>query len=205
MPLQNRVDPFGRIIADPGRGLWTGNRGVLHDEGRTIRRQWQVRRWITCSLEFRGRHREVMSPRTWTELFFLDEATAFAAGHRPCGECRHPAYRRFRDLWGAVHPADPVGADGIDRRLHDERLAVRARRTETADLADLPDGTFVARDGRAWLVLDRSLLAWSPAGYAAGRPRPPRGRVEVLTPPSVVAVLRAGYQPQVHPTGDALR
>jgi hypothetical protein len=204
MPLQNRVDPFGRIVADPARGLWTGNRGVLHDEERTIRRPWQVRRWIACRLEFRGRHREVMSPRTWTELFFLDEATAFAAGHRPCGECRHAAYARFRGLWGAVHPGDPAGVDWIDRRLHAERLAGRAKRTEPADLAGLPDGTFVAMDGGAWLVLDRSLLAWSAGGYVARRPRPSRGRVDVLTPPSVVAVIRSGYRPQVHPTADAI-
>jgi len=184
VPLQNRVDPFGRILADPARGLWTGNRGVLHDEGRTIRRPWQVRRWIICRLEFRGRHREVMSPRTWTELFFLDEATAFAAGHRPCGECRHAAYRRFRDLWGLIHLADPVDAESIDRRLHAERLAGRAKRTEPAELADLPDGTFIARDDRAWLVLQRSLLEWSPAGYVARRDRPPRARVDVLTPPA---------------------
>src|SRR5258708_25245130 len=91
VPLQNRVDPFGEIFAHPARGLWMGNRGRLHDGGRTVLRPWQVRRWITCRLEFRGRHREVLSPWTWTELFFLDEATAFAAGHRPCGECRNAA------------------------------------------------------------------------------------------------------------------
>ncbi len=201
MPLQNRVTPFGEIFADPARGLWMGNRGRLHDDGRTILRPWQVRRWITCRLEFRSRHREVMSPRTYTELFFLDEATAFAAGHRPCGECRHAAYRRFRDLWTAVHPSDPVGADWIDRRLHAERLVGRSgKRTEPAELAGLPDGTFVAMDGRAWLVLDRALLEWSPAGYAGSRPRPRRCRVALLTPRSVVAVFRAGCRPQVHPT-----
>jgi hypothetical protein len=201
MPLRNRVDPFGEIFADPARGLWMGNRGRLHDGERAIRRPWQLRRWIICQLEFRGRHREVMSPRTWTELFFLDEATAFAAGHRPCGECRHAAYRHFRDLWATVHPADPVGADRIDRRLHAERLAGRSgRRAEQAELADLPDGTFVAREGRAWLVRGPDLLAWSPAGYVDRRARPHHARAAVLTPPSVVAVLRAGYRPHVHPT-----
>ncbi len=201
MPLQNRVDPFGRIFADPARGLWMGNRGVLHDEERTIRRHWQVRRWITCRLEFRGRHREVMRPRTWTELFFLDEATALSAGHRPCGECRHADYRLFRDLWATVHPDGPVGADWIDLRLHAERLAGRAgKRTEPAELAALPDGAFIARDGRAWLVRDRLLLAWSPAGYTERRPRPRRGQVELLTPASIVAVLRAGYRAHVHGT-----
>jgi hypothetical protein len=164
-----------------------------------------VRRWIICQLQFRGRHREVMSPRrTWTELFFLDEATALAAGHRPCAECRNPAYRRFRELWAAVHPADPRGADWIDRRLHAERLAGRsAKRTHPAQLAGLPDGAFVAREGRAWLVQDRLLLEWSPAGYVSRQDRPRRGRVELLTPPSVVAVLGAGYRPHVHPTAGA--
>jgi len=201
VPLRNRVSPFGEIFADPARGLLMGNRGRLHDGGRTILRPWQVRRWILCRLEFRGRHREVMTPGTWTELFFLDEATAFAAGHRPCAECRHAAYRQFRDLWGTVHPTDPVGADAIDGRLHGERLAGRAvQRTAPAELADLPDGAFVAEAGRAWLVLDRLLLGWSPAGYVERRPRPRRRPVELLTPPSVVAVLRAGYRPHVHPT-----
>jgi hypothetical protein len=201
MPLQNRVDPFGQILADPARGLWTGNRGVLHDEARTIKRPWQVRRWIICRLDFRGRHRVVMSPRTWTELFFLDEATALAAGHRPCGECRRADYGRFRELWATVHPDDPVGADSIDRRLHGERLVGRSqKRPAQAEVADLPEGAFVVAGGRPWLVVDRSLLAWSPAGYRERRPRPARGRVEVLTPPSVVAVIRAGYRPHLHPT-----
>lgn len=201
--MRNRVDPFGEIIADPARGLWMGNRGRLHDAGRSILRPWQVRRWITCRLEFRGRHRDVMPPWRWTALFFLDEATAFAAGHRPCGECRHPDYRRFRELWAAVHPDDPVGADWIDARLHAERLSGRAgKRTAPAELADLPDGAFVVRDGAAWLVRDGFLLEWTPGGYAARRPRPAGGRVELLTPPSVVAVFRAGYRPRLHPSAE---
>src|SRR5258708_21518848 len=149
-PLRNRVDPFGEIFADPARGLWMGNRGVLHDEGRTIRRAWQVQRWITCRLEFRGRHREVMTPRRWTELFFLDEATAFAAGHRPCGQCRHADHVRFRDLWATVHPADEAGADAMDPRLHPERLLGPGKPTTPVGLDDLPDGTVVAHRGRPW-------------------------------------------------------
>jgi hypothetical protein len=197
--------------------MWTGNRGVLHDEGRTVVRAWQVRRWITCRLEFRGRHREVMTARRWTELFFLDEATAFAAGHRPCGECRNADYRRFRDLWSRVHPEDPAGADPMDDRLHAERLSAlhppvgggvgwgrrSGKRTVETDLDDLPDGAFVTRDGRALLVMDRDLLEWTPAGYAGRLPRPVGVRVDVLTPSSVVAVIRAGYRPQVHPTAEA--
>jgi hypothetical protein len=200
MPLQNRVNPFGEIVADPARGLWTGNRGVLHDETRTIRRPWQVRRWITCQLEFRGWHRDVMSPRTWTELFFLDEATAFAAGHRPCSTCRHADYVHFRDLWSELHPADPAGADWIDRRLHAERLAGRAKRTEAMELAGLPDGTMVSGEGAAWLVAGPSLLRWSFAGYGERRQRPRRAVVDVLTPPSVVSLLGAGYRARLHPS-----
>jgi hypothetical protein len=203
MPLQNRVDPFGRIFADPGRGLWMGNRGQLHDGGRTIRRPWQVRRWIICRLEFRGRHRDVMPPWRWTALFFLDEATALAAGHRPCGECRHADYTRFRDLWRTVHPSDPPGVDGIDRRLHAERVDGRSKRTVPVELADLPNGAMAVLDGAPWLVQGKALLAWSPGGYRLRRSRPPRARVRLLTPPSTVAVIRAGYRPHLHPSAAA--
>jgi hypothetical protein len=201
VPNPNRISPFGEILADPGRGTWTGNRGCLHDRDRTIHRAWQVRRWITCRLEFRGRHRDIMPPGRWTALFFLDEASAFAAGHRPCGECRNADHRRFRHLWEAVYPDDESGADWIDRRLHDQRVTERRRkRTYPAELDELPDGAFIADAGRAWLMLDRSLLAWSAGGYGERRPRPCRGRVDVLTPPGVVAVFRAGYRPQLHPS-----
>jgi hypothetical protein len=198
--LRNRVTPFGEIRADPMRGAWVGNRGVLHDASRTIRRDWQVRRWITCRLDFRGRHREVMTPGRWTELFFLDEATAFAAGHRPCGECRNADYRRFRARWETAHPDDAVGADAIDARLHGERLAGRAKRTHAADVRALPDGAFLVEGGEPWLVRGASLLRWTPGGYADRRYRPSHGTVELLTPPGVVAVFRAGYDPQIHPT-----
>jgi hypothetical protein len=158
MPLQNRVTPFGEIIAAPGRGLMMGNRGVLHDDRSRIARSSGVRRWIACRLDFRGRHRVVMQPRRYTELFFIDEAAAFSAGHRPCRECRYAAYKRFQSLW------------------------------------------YVALDGSGWLVWGSELLAWSDAGYAARRTRPARGLVDVLTPPSIVAVLSAGYRSGVHPT-----
>ncbi len=203
MALQNRVDPWGQLIATPARGMWLGNRGWLHDASRRILRPWQVRRWIICQLEFRGRHREIMSPRrTWTELFFLDEATAFAAGHRPCGECRNADYRRFRDRWRAIHPGDLPGVDAMDRRLHDERTIGRQKRTARADIADLPDGAFVTEGGRAWLVREDALLAWSPSGYQERRVRPARGEVELLTPPTVVEIFRAGYRPHIHPSAE---
>lgn len=199
MPLQNRVTPFGELVASPGRGLLMGNRGVLHDDNRRIVRSSAVRRWIVCRLEFRGRYRVVMRPRRYTELFFIDEAAAFSAGHRPCRECRYGAYMRFRSLWETVH-GRPVSADAIDAQLHAERLHGRAKRTYRADVAELPDGTYVALDASAWLVWGRELLAWSDAGYAGRRARPASGQIEVHTPPSIVAVLTAGYRPGVHPT-----
>ncbi len=179
-----------------------GNRGVVHDDERRIVRPWQVRRWIACRLEFRGRRREVMPPRRWTALFFLDEAAAFAAGHRPCAECRNADYRRFRALWERVHGA-PAGADAMDRVLHAQRADRRRKRTYRARLAALPDGAYVALDGAAWLVWGAELLEWTDHGYARRRPRAPDAQAEVLTPAATVAVLAAGYGVTVHPSAAA--
>jgi hypothetical protein len=193
MPLQNRVTPFGDLIAHPARGLVYGNRGCLHDDAGRIRRRHATKRWIACRLSFRGRRRSpLVQPGKYTGLFFLDEATAFAAGHRPCAECRRDDYNRFVGL------IDIARADAIDARLHDERLG--ARRRSRAE--DLPDGAFVVRDGEAWLVLGDELLRWTSAGYT-DRVARDRSRVEILTPPSLVAVLRAGWRgdvPFVHPS-----
>jgi hypothetical protein len=200
-PHRNRVTPEGEIVAVPDRGLFLGNRGVLHDERQELRRAWQVRRWITCRLEWKGRRRELLQPRRYTELFFLDEATALAAGHRPCAECRYRDYRRFRGLWMTAHGGAALGADDLDRVLHSERLTPgRRKRVHEEALADLPDGTMIREDGVPWLVWRDTLLAWTPGGYAASRPRRGRAPVTVLTPRSTVAVLRAGYDPIVHPS-----
>lgn len=191
MPLQNRVTPLGELVASPGRGLVFGNRGRLHDADMRIRRRFQVTRWISCRLEFRGRYRGVMPPGRYTGLFFLDEATAFAAGHRPCAECRRSDYLRFTDTWGAK-------ADAVDARLHEERL----RRGHDARVDDLPDGAFVLADGEPWLVLGDELLRWTPGGYADRRPRP-GGAATLVTPPSTVEVLRHGWNgvvPFLHPS-----
>ncbi|PPK64873.1 hypothetical protein CLV40_117112 [Actinokineospora auranticolor] len=165
-----------------------GNRGVLHDDTGRIVRNSQVRRWITCEVEFRGRRREVMAPGRYTELFFLDEAVAFAAGHRPCAECRHGDYREFRRLW----PGTGRRADEIDRELARER----GRATETVDP---PAGAFVALDDECWLVTGDRLARWTPSGYADRLPVP-SSAVAMLTPPSTAAVLAAGYRPRLHPT-----
>jgi hypothetical protein len=193
------VTPFGDVVALAGRGLVLGNRGILHDDHRTIVRPWQVRRWIACRLEWKGIRRVVMRPHRYTELFFLDEATAFAAGHRPCAECRNADYRRFKSLWQACF-GEPVSAETMDDEIHAHRLQKRQKVTYRCELDDLPDGTFVALDGRAWLVLDSELLAWSDRGYDERRARPVRTEVEVLTPRPIVEVIKAGYVPDVHPT-----
>jgi hypothetical protein len=205
MPLRNRVTPFGEIVAVPGRGLLMGNRGILHDAQRAIIRDSQVRRWIACRVEFRGRHRMLMRPGSYTELFFLDEAAALAAGHRPCAECRRPDYQAFQAAWRLVHPGAPARADAMDARLHVERrVRPWVKRTCLGQLADLPDGTYVALDARAWLVWRDRLFAWAADQYVDDRPRPPCGSVTVLTPPSLVGVLQAGYRPLVHPSASGL-
>lgn len=202
MPRQNRVTPFGEIVALAGRGLLMGNRGILHDDMQRLVRYSQVRRWLACRTEFRGRHRSIMRPHSYTELFFLDEATAFSAGHRPCAECRHEDYRRFRTLWAICH-GEPVSADLIDRRLQGDRLAGRrTKRVYRDDLFDLPDGAYIVVDGRAWLVLGKMLYAWSALGYTERRERSGHDEVEVLTPRSTIAVLAAGYRVAVHPSAD---
>lgn len=205
MPLQNRVTPLGDLIADPGRGLVYGNRGCLHDERGRIRRRYAVRRWIACRLEFRGWHREpLMQPGRFTELFFLDEATAFAAGHRPCALCRREDYVRFVEIWRDLHRG-PANADAIDQRLHEERLEpdTRAQRHHRAPFDRLPDGTFVLHSGEPHLVLGPSLLRWKNAGYAERTPRPGGHEATVITPPTLIEVLRAEREPVVpflHPT-----
>lgn len=204
MPLQNRVTPFGAIVASPGRGLMMGNRGVLHDDARRIVRAWQTRRWIACVLEFKGIRRTVMTPRRYTELFFLDEAAALSAGHRPCAECRREEYRQFQSLWRARNGGE-AGADEMDLRLHAERLAGKEKRTYNADLATLPDGSYVALDGAPWLVLGGHLYAWSDSGYTRRRSRPANATLDVLTPRSIVAILAAGYAPGVHPSATDAR
>ena len=205
MPLQNRVTPLGDLIADPGRGLVYGNRGCLHDEEGRIRRGYAGKRWIACRLEFRGWKRtRLLQPGRFTELFFLDEATAFAAGHRPCALCRREDYQRFSELWRELHPGQ-LGADAIDAQLHLERLDERRQqRHHQAPFDALPDGVFVLEDGKPFLVRGAELLHWSASGYAERRPRP-RGQAIVITPPSLVGVLRRAWEsavPLSHPSAD---
>jgi hypothetical protein len=205
MALQNRVTPLGDLVVDPGRGLVYGNRGCLHDLTGRIRRRHNGKRWIACRLEFRGWQRgPLMAPGRFTELFFLDEATAFAAGHRPCALCRREDYVRFVAIWRELH-GEPVGADAIDARLHGERAAAErgAQRHHEAALDDLPDGAFVLWQGSPCLVLGAQLLSWTAGGYAARLPRPVARPARVITPPSLVGALRDGWHgcvALVHPS-----
>ena len=205
MPLQNRVTPLGELIADAGRGLVYGNRGCLHDASGRIRRRYKGKRWLACRLEFRGWQRgELLQPGRFTELFFLDEATAFAAGHRPCALCRHEDYVRFGEIWRELHPGQ-LGADAIDEQLHAERVVPESRkqRRHGALLDELPDGAFIFEQDAPWLVAGSELKRWTPAGYGERKPRPTSVEASLLTPPSLVVVLRAGWGPVVpllHPS-----
>jgi len=210
MPLQNRVDPFGQVHAVSARGTMFGNRGgCMHTDRQTLKngRRWTNERWITCVLEFRGRNRKLMQPGRYTELFFLDEATAFAAGHRPCMECRRADANRFADLWWSANREPGTRRTTIsemDRQLHDERIdpATRRQRTHATQLAGLPDGAMVAlpgTPGTPLLVAGGKLHPWTFEGY--GPPlATPAGSAVLLTPPSVVRAFEAGYRPAIHPS-----
>jgi hypothetical protein len=193
------------LIAVPARGLVYGNRGCLHDERGRIRRRYNGKRWIACRLHFRGWQRgPLLQPGRFTELFFLDDATALAAGHRPCALCRRADYDRFAAAWRELHPGE-AGADALDAQLHEERVdpETRAHRRHDAMLDSMPDGAFVLHEGEPYLVLGSGLLPWTPAGYGPPEPRPARRRCRLITPPSVVSILRAGWEPLVpflHPS-----
>ncbi len=209
MPLQNRVTPEGEIIATRERGMMMGNRGgQLHTESKTLtRRRWVTKQWICCRLEFNGRRREVMAPHRYTELFFLDEATGLAAGHRPCFECRRQDFMWFASLWARVHGHNTgrATAADMDEVLHAERVDKGGQKiTYQAVASSLPSGAFVRYQGRAHLVLAGWLLEWTPGGYTTTRARPEHGRLEVLTPKAAIAVLSAGYCPTLHASADVV-
>ncbi len=202
MPLQNRITPFGDFIATSARGTLMGNRGGrLHDDRRKLTaRRWTSKQWICCKLEFNNRHRDVWGD-AYTELFFLDEVTAFAAGHRPCFECRRNEAGRFAILFGGT--GNRASAGEMDKRLHPERLDDRSKRLHTCDVDALPDGAIIARGEDAFALRGERMLRWSPAGYTESVPRPRGVAVDVLTPPSTVSVLARGYAPLWHPTAAA--
>lgn len=204
MPLRNRVTPEGEIVAVPERGTMFGNRGgCFHrSDGNLLERKYVSRQWICCVLQFKSRRRRLMQPGRYTELFFLDEATAMAAGHRPCFECRRVEAVRFSELWNVVAGRnDRAAAPVMDQRLQVERINSQGQKITFEHLfADLPNGAFVRYKGSAGLVCDGLLLPWSFAGYAAAREVADRAIVDVLTPRSIIGVLRAGYRPALHPS-----
>jgi len=197
MPLQNRVDPFGHLFATPARGLLMGNRGGrLHDDKRLLdTRRWSSKQWICCRLAFNDRQRTVWG-EGYSELFFLDEVTAFAAGHRPCFECRRRDAENFATLFfGKKQRATAAAMDAV---LHGERLAGQAKRMHRRSIDELPDGAMVAMGGDVFAVRDQRLLRWTPTGYAGAQACPRRIEVDVLTSPAILAVLSRGYRPLWH-------
>ena len=212
MPLQNRVTPENDIIASPDRGLFMGNRGILHDASqRLLTARWRHPHWIICVLSFKGWHRKVMQPGAYTELFFLDEATALAAGHRPCALCQRTAYRDFQEaLRSALHKDRRLSAADLDRMLHAARIEPDTRRQRhfEANLSDLPDGTMVRRNDQPsndrvddiWLIQGDDLLRWRSSGYGHRQPRQTDVMVDVLTPRPTVLALKEGYKPTLHPS-----
>jgi hypothetical protein len=207
-PLQNRVTPTGEIVADPARGLLMGNRGCLHGPDRRLgTARWRSKLWICCTLSWRDVRRDPMPPGRWTALFFLDEATALAAGHRPCAFCRRADFVAFAEGWrSAQRLVERPRASQIDARLHRERVDPRSRRQRTrpATFGELPDGAMVRHGAAAGLVLGDGILPWSLAGYQAPVAIPPATSVELLTPPATVAAIAAGYRPLVHPSATAV-
>jgi hypothetical protein len=201
MPLQNRVTPTGDIIATPHRGMFTGNRGIIHDPAtKTLTRRWAGKAWLACVCEFRGRRREVMGGRSWTELFFLDEATALAAGHRPCFYCRRDDAVRFRAAWEQGNGVSDVLARDMDAVLHGERLDGRNKRLHALPVPwrQLPDGAMLQQAARSFLIVQGKAIEWSPGGYRDTHEEP--NDAMLLTPPSTLRALSARYQPLLHPS-----
>lgn len=205
--LQNRVDPFGQLHAVPARGSLMGNRGILHDDQQRIRRQWSHKSWVTCVLSYGNLKRTVFAPNNYSELFFLDEVTSLAAGHRPCNTCRRPRYAEFKRAWVEANLADPsqafVAVPQIDSALHAERaIPGGGKRSYNALVAELPRGTMFEHQGRAYLVWTRGILQWSFDGYAPVTSLMPTNPVRVLTPASIVRMFATGFVPRVHPSAD---
>jgi len=204
-PLQNRVTPFGDVVAIAQRGLFIGNRGIIHDPATKtlLGRRWTTKAWLVCVLDYKGRHREVMGGRSWTELFFLDEAVALAAGHRPCFFCRRAAAEAFRTAWGKAKGGKAPLAPEMDAVLREERLDRGRKRVYAipGPIAELPDGTVIAAVGEAYTIVQGRSFRWSEQGYQVERQIPLADGL--LTPPSTLLAIRAGYRPALHPDLEA--
>ena len=203
-PLQNRVTPFGDVVAIPQRGLYIGNRGIIHDPATKmlLGRRWTTKAWLVCVLDYKGRRRELMGGRSWTELFFLDEAVALAAGHRPCFFCRRADAQAFRAAWGKASGGEAPLAPEIDAVLHEERLDRGRKRVHafSGPVAELPDGAVIVAAGEAYTIAYGHAFRWSEKGYQAARQI--RRADGLLTPPSTLLAIHAGYRPVLHPDID---
>jgi len=204
MPLQNRVSPFGAIIATPARGMFTGNRGIIHDpETRTLlKKRWSLKCWLICRLRYKTLHRVPMARHSWTELFFLDEATALAAGHRPCFFCSRERVEAFRAAWAKGNGGPIPAAPEMDAILHRERLQQRDKRIHAlpAPITRLPDGAMITAGEDAFLIVAGRPLLWTPFGYE--KPAKAPRATGLLTPPSTLAAMHAGYRPVLHATAE---
>ena len=203
MALQNRVAPTGEIVATSERGMLMGNRGgAMHNENKELVSLSKSRRWITCRLQFKGRKRELMSPGLYTELFFLDEATAFSAGHRPCAECRRERFNEFKTKWLEANAESLDGSfksvEQIDKVMHSQRIQNNEKVTFEAPCNTLPDGTMISIDGETYLVWEGKLYLWSFAGYPPSQKSIDEKNVTVLTPKAYVKMFELGFRPVVH-------
>jgi hypothetical protein len=201
-PLQNRVTPFGEVVAISQRGLFIGNRGIIHDPATKtlLKKRWASKAWLLCVLDYNGRRRDVMAGRSWTELFFLDEAIALAAGHRPCFFCRRKDAEAFRTAWARAKGGGAPLAPEIDAVLHTERLDRGRKRVHPipGSVDELPDGTVISAGRAAYIVVRGHAFRWTEQGYEAARQIPQADGL--LTPPSTVLAMRAGYRPVLHPS-----
>jgi len=202
MPLQNRVDPWGKLHAVSDKGLFLGNRGIIHNDQKEIIASHKIQGWVTCRLSYKGVSRQIMAPGKYTELFFLDEATAFSAGHRPCAQCRNKRYREFKKLWIEANVKllgeRPPTAANIDKIIHHERINKGEKVTYTADCMLLPNGTIVQINSSAYIIWEKELFKWSFSGYSPSEKEQEIKSVEVLTPKSYVRMYSKGYIPCVH-------
>jgi hypothetical protein len=202
MPLQNRVTPLGDIVAIAQRGTFTGNRGIIHDPATKtlLRKRWSNRAWIICTCSYKNRHRDVMATQSWTELFFLDEAVALAAGHRPCFACRRESAEAFRSAWSMAKRMPKTSAPAIDEVLHRERIGDGRQRIHLLDMPidALPDGAAIVVDGDAFIVARGLAFRWTDDGYAP--PQKIHRADGLLTPPSTLQTIIAGYRPALHPS-----
>jgi hypothetical protein len=198
MPLRNRVNPYGEICFSEYRGALTGNRGVVHNAKRQIIKHFKVKRWIICLLKYEQLQRKVMTPNRWTELFFLDEATALAAGHRPCTFCQRQRSIEFREHWVAANQAvfgiSDIKVDAIDKILHQERMSIEK---PFLPIDELPDGVFVEYHGKPFLIFNKQLIDWSFAGYGRSIEKPKNTIIKVLTPLSTVRSIMIGFKPKI--------